>query len=63
MTAKAKAKASKPTISTKLKLVQDMRRHLLLTPEEYRLLLRHVVEDHLESKRPIRRSDHDRAAA
>ncbi len=58
-----KAKVTKPTISTKLKLVKEMRRHLLLTPEEYRLLLRHVVQDHLESRRPIRRNDQDRAAA
>jgi hypothetical protein len=63
MTAKSKAKDKTPNISTKLKLVKEMRRHLLLTPEEYRLLLRHVVQDHLASKRPIRRDDQHRAAA
>ena len=63
MTAKAKAKSKTPNISTKLKLVKEMRKHLLLTPEEYRLLLRHVVQDHLASKRPMRRDDDERIAA
>ena len=56
-------KAKTPKISTKLKLVQEIRKHLMLSPEEYRLLLNHVVKDHLASKRPHRRNEEERRAA
>ena len=41
-------------ISTKLKLVMELREHLHLSPEEYRLLLQQVVREHLASVRAPR---------
>jgi hypothetical protein len=48
-----------PKISTKLKVVMELRRHLQLSPEEYRLLVAHIVRDHLAEKRraPSRRRE------
>jgi hypothetical protein len=40
-----------PKVSTKLKVVKELRRHLLLSPEEYRLLVAHIVRDHLAAQR------------
>jgi hypothetical protein len=40
-----------PKVSTKLKVVMELRRHLLLSPEEYRLLVAHIVRDHLAAER------------
>lgn len=51
-----------PKISTKLKLVMELRQHLNLSPEEYRLLLQQVVKEHLASARNPQK-DHEQKAA
>jgi hypothetical protein len=52
-----------PKVSTKLKVVMELRRHLLLSPEEYRLLVTHIVRDHLAAKRRPARTDRQRKAS
>ena len=51
-----------PKVSTKLKLVMELRQHLNLSPEEYRLLLQQVVKEHIASVRKPREEREQKAA-
>ena len=45
------AKNTATKVSVKLKILATLRQHLTLSPEEYRLLVSHVVREHIAEKR------------